>query len=320
MAYEKPSNKMMLLFAGLLYVMLVLVSGPAIGQKIDGIGAQRPAHGSPVFWVPGTCPPEYISSTLDTSAHPWCLSGRGECQQEVDTPALYQRYGMCRAFGGRFVGADAESIYQVASIALTEACLCNEFGTAATHTCYPTYEELHDFWAVQNRHYSQHGLVRQYGFSGACQNGVPPPLPPPGRTCPNGQLDPGEFCSCEEGRPNCVPCPEDIEANGYDCGPVEPPPPVDTAAWGDGICAPSETAACKADCQYPPLPPVCPLGTACREEPPTCRPPCDISACIAIAKRMDTWTGGSLGNARIRIIDQQLACLLAADKACAVRP
>lgn len=304
MAYEKPSNRLMLVFAGLLYVVLVLVSGPAIGQKIPGIGIQSPPNGSRVYVT--ACPPGTSTTptlnTAFTAFDPYSFEG------------LRGRYGDCRADGGRFI-IDAETIYQRGNIALIEACLCNEFGTFATHDCNTTMTELHDYWATKQSA-TGNQYLNKYPYAGACadiQSGAPPPTGP---SCPNGKPDPGEFCSCQPGEPNCVKCPQDLPPGA--CDPPTPPP--DPIEWLDGKCDPTELAACKTDCNMPPPAPVCPTGTACREEPPTCRPPCDISACIAIARRMDTWTSGSLGAARIKMIDQQLACLLAAEKACAVRP
>lgn len=82
---------------------------------------------------------------MDLSAHPF--AGRVE-----DASAAVRRYGP--NFHGidfqapRFLAVDFEALLQVGNIQLQTLCCQNTWGTAKSLSCYPTDEELHDYWAV----------------------------------------------------------------------------------------------------------------------------------------------------------------------------
>lgn len=82
---------------------------------------------------------------MDLSAH-----GFGDTAT-YDYQAQLRRYGP--GFHGtdeakpRFLALDFESLFGIGSNYLTAKACANEFGTAATMSCYPTLEELHDFFA-----------------------------------------------------------------------------------------------------------------------------------------------------------------------------
>ena len=72
----------------------------------------------------------------------------------------------------RFLALDFESLFGVGSIYLSKLACENRFGTAHTLSCYPTYEELHDFYACNPEEAS-----RALGVSGAATGGSQPGIP-----------------------------------------------------------------------------------------------------------------------------------------------
>lgn len=84
---------------------------------------------------------------MDLNAH-----GFGEGDHEYNYAALLARYGP--NFHGtdetkpRFLALDFESLFGIGSNYLTKLACENKFGTRDTLSCYPTLEELHDYFAV----------------------------------------------------------------------------------------------------------------------------------------------------------------------------
>ena len=109
---------------------------------VEGIG-YLPAPGSLSCWFPfwnttagGEC------ATMDLTAQPFD-------SPVADHTAFVRRYGFDRSECGTcHFGVDAESLLGAGSVSLQAACCSGAFGTAETHSCYPTMTELHDYAAT----------------------------------------------------------------------------------------------------------------------------------------------------------------------------
>ena len=109
---------------------------------VDGIGFV-PAPGALSCWWPGW------NATGAATCAPMDLSAQPFDGQVADHTAFVRRYGFDRAECGTcHFGVDAESLLGAGSVNLQNSCCSGSFGTAATHTCYPTMTELHDFAAT----------------------------------------------------------------------------------------------------------------------------------------------------------------------------
>lgn len=112
--------------------------------RIPGIGLELPT-GSRSCLYTSWSDRTLTCYAMDLSAHPF--DGRLKTNAELNAEVL-RRYGPLHVGGGNLLGIDAETLYNLGSQDLTRRCRQDQFNTARTHDCFPTFEELYDFAAV----------------------------------------------------------------------------------------------------------------------------------------------------------------------------